>query len=156
QGRGALAAALLWPLVLVLCASLGLNQAIVFHAGKQRFTLAEVWTAALVLWVAQSIIVLLAGRSVVALALRHYSPEVRHVAFLFLAFAPLVMLGGYPANLLQGRLDLLSFNLLRSITPLVYASGLIILMLRGRASVRAVVAAQIIGACLTLAIGLPL
>ncbi|HXJ93635.1 MAG TPA: oligosaccharide flippase family protein [Terriglobia bacterium] len=154
QGRGALAAAVLWPLVLVLFASLGLNQAIVFHAGKQRFTLAEVWTAALVLWLAQSIIVLVAGRPVVALALRHYSPEVRHVSFLFLAFAPLIMLGGYPANLLQGRLDLLSFNLLRAITPCVYAAGLIILMLRGRCSLREVVALQIIGACLTVGVGL--
>ena len=154
QGRGALAAAVLWPMVLVLLASLGLNQAIVFHAGKQRFTLAEVWTVALAAWVAQSIIVLLVGRPVIALALRHYSPEVRQVSFLFLAFAPLVMLGGYPANLLQGRLDLLSFNLVRAITPFVYAAGLVVLALRGRASLREVVALQIIGACLTVAIGL--
>jgi O-antigen/teichoic acid export membrane protein len=154
QGRGALAAAVLWPLVLVLFASIGLNQAIVFHAGKQRFTLAEVWTAALVLWLAQSIIVLLAGPAVIVLTLRHYSPEVRHISLLFLVFAPFIMLGGYPANLLQGRLDLLSFNLLRAITPLVYAAGLIIFMLRGQASLREVVALQIIGACLTVAIGL--
>jgi O-antigen/teichoic acid export membrane protein len=153
-GRGALAAAVLWPLVLVLLASLGLNQAVVFHAGKQRFTLAEVWTAALVLWLVQSISVVLAGRPIIALALRHYSPEVRHVSFLFLAFAPLVILGGYPANLLQGRLDLLSFNLLRAITPLVYAAGLVILVLRGWASLGEVVGLQIIGACLTVAIGL--
>lgn len=154
QCRGALVAAVLWPMVLVLLASLGLNQAIVFHAGKQRFTLAEVWTAALAAWVAQSIIVLLVGRPVIALALRHYSPEVRQVSFLFLAFAPLVMLGGYPANLLQGRLDLLSFNLARAITPFVYAVGLVVLALRGRASLREVVALQIIGACLTVAVGL--
>src|SRR5262249_7527382 len=36
QGRGELAAITLWPMAFVFFTSLGLNQAIVFHTGKQR------------------------------------------------------------------------------------------------------------------------
>lgn len=150
QGRGELAALTLWPMILALVAGLGINQAIVFHAGKRRFALAEVWTAALVIWMVQSLVVLLAGSALIPLVLRHYSPEARHLSRLFLAFTPLLMLGGYPASLLQGRLDLLSFIVLRGITPAVYAAGLATLLLRGRASLRDVVLLQIAGACLTV------
>jgi O-antigen/teichoic acid export membrane protein len=156
QGRGELAAATLWPLILVLVASLGVNQAIVFHAGKRRFSLAEVWTAALALWLVQSLAVLAAGWMLLPVALRQYGPETRHLALLFLGFAPLLILAGYPASLVQGRLDLLSFSVLRVVPGAVYASGLAALILLGKANLREILALQIAGLCLAAgaAIGL--
>ncbi len=154
QGRGELAAITLWPIVAVLLASLGMNQAIVFHVGKRRFALEEVWTAALVIWLLQSLVVLVAGLALLPVALRQYGPETRHLALIFLAFAPLLMLAGYPANLAQGRLDMLSFSVLRAIAPLTYACGLAILMLLGRASLRGIVGLQVAGLCLAAAAAL--
>ena len=154
QGRGELAAVTLWPLALALLASLGLSQAIVFHAGKQRFTVSEIWTATLVIWLLQSIAVLgLGWAGSIPILLRHHSPEARHLSLIFLAFAPLIMFVGYPASLLQGRLDLLSFNLIRVITPAIYAVGLAVLLLRERASVGEVVVLQILGASVAVAMG---
>lgn len=148
QGRGELAAITLWPLILVLVASLGVNQAIVFHAGKRRFALNEVWTAALALWLVQSLAVLVFGWLFLPIALRQYGPDTRHLAMVFLSFAPLLMLSGYPASLAQGRLDLVSFSALRAIAPIIYAGGLILLMLRGAAGLRAIVSLQVAGLCL--------
>ena len=151
QGRGELAAIILWPTVLVLVASLGLNQAIVFHVGKRRFALGEVWTAALALWLVQSLAVLAVGWALLPMVLRHYGPETRHLGLVFLGFAPLLMLGGYPTSLAQGRLDLLSFTMLRAVAPAVYACGLAVLILRSRATVSEIVSVQIAG--LSLAVG---
>lgn len=150
QGRGELAAITLWPTILVLVASLGISQAIVFHVGKRRFALAEVWTAALVLWLIQSLAVLAAGWVLLPIVLRHYTPETRHLGLLFLAFTPLVMIGGYPTSLIQGCLDLRLFTLLRAIAPAVYACGLATLILRGRATVGEIVGVQIAGVCLAV------
>lgn len=154
QGRGELAAITLWPMILVLVASLGLNQAIVFHVGKRRFTLAEVWTSALALWLVQSLAVLAGGWALLPVVLRHYGPEARHLGLVFLAFVPLLMLGGYPANLAQGRLDLLSFTLLRAVAPAVYACGLAALILHSRATVGEIVGVQIAGLSLAAAAAL--
>ncbi|HEV2380395.1 MAG TPA: oligosaccharide flippase family protein [Terriglobia bacterium] len=153
QGRGELAAVTLWPLALALLTSLGLSQAIVFHSGKQRFTVLEIWTATLVIWLLQSIAVLGLGWAAIPILLRHHSPEARHLSLIFLAFAPLIMFVGYPASLLQGLLDLLSFNLIRVITPAIYAVGLAVLLLRERASVGEVVVLQILGASVAVAMG---
>lgn len=148
QGRGELAAITLWPTVLVLVASLGISHAIVFHVGKRRFALAEIWTASLALWLIQSLAVLAVGWALLPVVLRHYGPESRHLGMVFLAFTPLVMLVCYPASLVQGCLDLMSFALLRAIAPAVYACGLAALILHGRASVSEILGVQIAGLCL--------
>ena len=159
QGRGELAAITLWPLLLILLASFGMNQAVVFHGGKQRFALSEIWTSALAAGTVQSLMVVLAGWALLPLALRHYSPEARQVAYLFLSCAPIFIFAGYPASLLQGRLDLASFNVIRTAAPAVYAAGLAVLVLRRSATLREVVTLHVLavgfalaaGACLAIA-----
>jgi O-antigen/teichoic acid export membrane protein len=144
QGRGELAALILWPSVLVMLFSMGINQAIVFQVGQNRESISEVWTATILIGIVQSLCVVLVGLVVVPVALHRYSPEARHLALVFLLSTPFLMFSGYPANLLQGRLDFPSFNLIRTIAPLLYALGLLVLLL-GKARLRDVVAIQILG-----------
>lgn len=153
QGRGELAAVTLWPIALVFLASFGLNQAIVFHTGKKRFPVPEIWTATLVVWMVQSVAVLALGRILIPLLLRHYIAETRHLSLLFLVFAPLIIFGGYPASLLQGRLDLLSFNGIRVIAPAIYAAGLVLLLIRARGDVDQVLILQVLGTLAAVAGG---
>lgn len=153
QGRGELAALILWPSVLLLLFSLGINQAIVFHTGQQRHAISEVWTASALIGLTQSLCVVVVGLLVVPLALHGYSPQVRHLALIFLFVTPFLMMSGYAANLLQGRLDFLSFNVIRAITPLVYALGLAVLVVLRRADLQGVVALQILGSVLAAAGG---
>jgi len=145
QGRGELAALILWPSVLVMLFSLGMNQAIVFDTGHNHEGISEVCTASALIGLAQSLGVVLVGLLVVPLALHRYSPEVRHLALIFLFSTPFLMFSGYPANLLQGKLDFLSFNIIRTIVPLVYALGLAVLLLLRKADLRDVVALQVLG-----------
>jgi O-antigen/teichoic acid export membrane protein len=145
QGRGELVALIVWPSVLVMLFSLGINQAIVFHTGQRHHSISEVATASTLIGFMQSLCVVLAGLLVVPLALHGYSPQVRQWALVFLFSTPFLMIGGYPANLLQGRLDFSSFNIIRTMPPLVYALGLAVLLLRRTANLPEVVAFQILG-----------
>ena len=154
QGRGELAAITLWPMALVFFANLGLNQAIVFHSGKQRHPIAAIWTTANALGIALSLVVVGAGLVLVPALLHHYSPGIQRLALIFLGSMPVLLLTGLPANLLQGRSDLLRFNVIRLIAPGFYALGVVLLLALRRPSVAAVVGVQIAAYVATLATGI--
>jgi O-antigen/teichoic acid export membrane protein len=153
QGRGELAALTLWPTMLVSLAAMGINQAVVFNTGRRLWSLSEVWTASTMIGLGQSILVVAVGLPVISLALRHYSSGVRNLAWVFLAASPLVILSGYPGNLLQGTLDLSSFNLIRTIAPLIYAGGIAALLFLHRPFLREVVCSQILAYSLAFGVG---
>jgi O-antigen/teichoic acid export membrane protein len=142
-GRGELAALILWPTTLIFFVAMGVNQATVFYTGRKNFTLSEVWTASTAVGLGQSALALLAGYIVIPIALRHYPHNIQMLALAVLACSPFIILGGYPANLLQGRLDLNSFNLIQLAAPLVYALSLAILATLHVANLRSVVAWRI-------------
>jgi O-antigen/teichoic acid export membrane protein len=118
---------------------MGLNQAIVFHRGRNTFSLSHVWTAGTAIGLGQSILTALAGLVVIPVALRHYSHDVQIMCFAVLAVSPLIILGGCPTSILQGHLDLISFNLIQLASPCLYAVGIVILALIHRGYLRDVV-----------------
>jgi len=139
QGRGELAALTLWPATIVFLLSIGLNQSVVFHLGRNTFSLSHVWTASTVIGLGQSLLTVLAGLVVIPVALRHYSHDVQIMGFAVLAVSPLIILGGYPTSILQGRLDLISFNLIQLASPCVYTAGVVVLALMHRGHLQDVV-----------------
>jgi O-antigen/teichoic acid export membrane protein len=63
-----------------------------------------------------------------------------------------MMFSGYPANLLQARLDFTSFNAMRLGSPFAYAVGLAILFCRNQGSLQNVVACQVASYVVALAL----
>lgn len=153
QGRGELAALTLWPMTLIFLCSMGLDAALVFHVGKQQFKLTEVWTAGVFLGAVQTVAVVLMGLLVLPLALREYFAAVRHLSFLFLAFAPFFMIGGQPIAIFRGQVKMTAYNAVRTVAPGVYAAGLVMLFLLHRHSLSAVVGCQLAGVALLAATG---
>jgi O-antigen/teichoic acid export membrane protein len=145
QGRGELAAAVLWPSALLMLGSMGLNQSIVFHTGRRLFPASEIWTAGVFLAAIQSAVVILAGIVVLPLVLRSYPGVVRHSALALLLTAPLMLFSGCACSLLQGRLRFAFFNATRAATPLVYALALGLVILLRKPYLPHVVGAQIAG-----------
>ncbi len=145
QGRGELQALLLWPSLLMMLATMGINPAIVFAIGKREFEISEVWTGSLVIGLAQSAFVILAGAILLPMVLRNYPSVVREYAFIFLLFTPIMMVGGYPSSFLQGKLDMASYNLVRCLPNLVYALGLAVLVCLRRGNLPGVVAFLLLG-----------
>jgi len=143
QGRGELAAIILWPMLLIFLFSIGMNQSIVFHTGKRRFEISEIWSSALAIGLVLSACAVIAGLWVIPAALRHYSPEDRRLALIFLAFVPLIWLTGIPAGLMQGKLELGYFAALRVMSSFLYALGLLGLYLSDRPYVQDALAVQV-------------
>ncbi len=110
---------------------MGVNQSIVFHTGKRLFPASEIWTASVFLAAIQSACVIGAGMVVLPLVLRSYPRVVQNSARALLLIAPIMLFRGCAGSLLQGRLRFAFFNATRTVTPLVYASalGLLIFLL---------------------------
>ena len=151
--RGEYAAVVIWPIAIATLLSFGINQAIAFNVGRTAFTVSEVATAAATLGLVQGVLSILIGLLVVPFALARYSPAVRHLGIIFVLFTPALILGGYPANLFQGRQDLLRFNVLRVAAPLMYLAGLVGLYFTHRASLTSVVVFHLAGWLVALGMG---
>lgn len=145
QGRGELAAAVIWPSTLISLFTLGVNQAVVYQRGKRIFSLSETWTAAVVIGICQSLAVIATGYFVLPHLLSRYSPAVLKAAMLMTLAAPAIMIGGYPASLFQGSNDLRRFNKLRILAPGIYAAGLFTLVLLRSSNLIYVMGAQVAG-----------
>jgi O-antigen/teichoic acid export membrane protein len=145
EGRGELAAIVLWPTFLVFLFGMGNTQSIVFHTGKRGFEISEIWTSALVMGVVLSACAVVAGLWVIPLALRHYPSEVRRLAFVFLACVPLIWLSGIPTSLMQGGLEMGHFNRLRLVCPAIYAAGFLVLYLLHRPFLEDAIILQVAG-----------
>jgi O-antigen/teichoic acid export membrane protein len=154
SGRGILAAITIWPLALVFLCSCGLNQAIVFHLSKLQHSYARICGSVLAIGAVQSVIVVLAGILVLPMVLRRYPPEVLRLGFWFLAFTPILMLSGYPANVLQALHSGRAFNAVRTIAAATYVLGLVVLVAGGASGVGKVVAVQLAGYVAALSIGI--
>jgi O-antigen/teichoic acid export membrane protein len=128
-----------------MLATMGINQAIVFHVGKRLFKVSEIWTGTLVIGLVQSALVILAGIVLLPVVLRNYPGVVRQCALIFLMTVPVIFLGGYATSFLQGKLDMGSYNLVRCMPGFVYALGLAALTCLRRARLEEVVALQIVG-----------
>lgn len=150
QGRGQLAALTLWPSTLIFLTHPGTDAALVFHAGKRRFDFSEVWTAGTALGLLQTLLVIPIGLLVLPRALRAYPPQVERLAVVFLCFSPAIIFAGQPYALLQGKLHLGAYNLVRSVAPLTYALGLLTLFFLHWPDLRGVVACQIAGPLLAI------
>jgi len=154
HGRGELAAITLWPMAFVFIFSFGLNQAIVYHTGKKSYTASQIWTATCLVGVAQSVLVLGIGALLMPLLLHKYPADTRSLGLLFLFCAPALMFSGYPGNVFQGQNDLFRFNLLRMISPAIYAAGLVVLALLHKPSLKLILSIQGSAYLAALALGI--
>jgi O-antigen/teichoic acid export membrane protein len=102
HGRGELAAVVLWPSVLVTAGSLGVTDAVTFHAAKATVPLGTLAGSALAIVAAQSALCVAAGLAIVPWVFQRYDAETQRAAFVFLAFVPLNLFALSAMALLNG------------------------------------------------------
>lgn len=139
EGRGELAAAILWPSAIAYLTIFGLQDAMLYFSaqapdgyrdgGAQRRELARVFASGLWIGLVLSGVAVAIGIWIVApLAYADYRPEIRDLATVMMAIIPLHIFGLVFQEMLRGRMRLAVWNLMRVLLQLGYV-GLILLFL---------------------------
>lgn len=130
-GRGEVAAAILWPTLLVYLSSTGLIAAILYFAALPDSKPRAIFANGLWLGLAQGAIAMLVGFVALPWLLRSQAGSVVGVSRLFLFVIPISLITHYGVSILQGRMHIAAFNWLRLILPVGYLSGTVMLILSG-------------------------
>lgn len=131
-GRGEVAAAMLWPTLLVYLSSLGLISATLYFAALPGSKPTPIFVNATFLSVAQSVAAFIVGFAALPLLLHSQTASVVGVSRLYLLVIPISLVAQNGSSILQGRLRISTFNWLRTILPAGYLIGTIILVIIGR------------------------
>lgn len=151
EGRGQLAAVIMWPGFLACVAELGLPTAYTYLSASRGRAAGDLAHGVLPLVALQSLLQYAVGVPVILIALAGYSAGIRATALVFLAvYAPMYLLVRYlgALNLGEGRIRV--YNLARILVASVYAVALLTLLALGIVGVGAFAAAYAAGWLATL------
>lgn len=153
EGRGELAAVLIWPAVVAVVGVLGLSEATMYLATQTRRP-GELLGTVLVVWLVQSIVLAAVAVPVIALALSGYDDGVVNAGLAFVGYIPLFLLGLYTMAILQGGGSLRAFQALRLALVVLTAVGLVGLALTGRLHLWGAIAVYLAANAIVAAAGL--
>lgn len=141
DGRGALAAVILWPTLIMTLGNLGLAQAATYRAAQARRLGALVGSALAVVGL-ESLVLVGIGMAIVPLALSGHDPEVVRTGQLYLlAFVPLSLLALGMMSILNGLHRFRWFHGLRLLLVATTFAGVIGLSATGSMTIRSAAAA---------------
>jgi O-antigen/teichoic acid export membrane protein len=135
QGRGELAAVMLWPAVLATVGSLGVIDAATYFTADRGEDRSKVWTSTLALTAGLSGLLMAIGYFVVPLALSGYGSAVIHTSRVYLAFIPSYLVTLALMSMLLGQLRFVDYNALRVFINVAAVAGMVACFLTGHASV---------------------
>lgn len=153
EGRGALAAVILWPSVITSLGDLGLPLAYQFYSAREPDRIGRLIANALPIVFVQWFVLAVLGTPIVWLILRSYELQVLQAGLVFLhAFIPLNLITRYLNSLNQGTSAFARFNLVRISIPASYLLLLLALFIFNLQSLKWVVSALLVSNALGLAV----
>ncbi len=126
EGRGELAAAVVWAAILGVVVSFGLPQALTYYTAREPAASGSIFYAALGMLIGQSVLVVLGGWTLVTLTLTTAQPMAVASVRLYLLTIPASTLITYLSTISQGLRRFRLFNGLRIAASVTYIGGLII------------------------------
>ncbi len=142
-GRGELAAAMLWPSMLVYLSSFGLFAATSYVVALPQSRPQTIFAHDLVFAGLQSAAAMAIGYVALPWLLHSQSDAVIRAARWFLIAIPPSLVTQYGVSLLQGQMRMAAFNLLRTILPIGYLLGTIALRVTNELSLLSIVGLHI-------------
>jgi O-antigen/teichoic acid export membrane protein len=153
-GRGEIAAAMLWPTMLVYLSSFGLIAAVLYFAALPESKPQPLFVNATILAIAQSALAMGFGFAALPWLLHSQTATVVSAGRWYLLVIPLSLVTQYGISILQGRLQMTRFNWLRLILPVGYLIGTVALMIVGHLKLDNIIflhlALNVITLCATL------
>jgi O-antigen/teichoic acid export membrane protein len=131
-GRGEIAAAMLWPMLLAYLVSMGIISSTSYFTAARPTQLQPIFTNAMALALVQSAVAVLIGYFALPYLLSSQSANVINTARLYLLVIPVTLSTQYGTGILQGRMQMSVFNWLRMIVPFGYLAGSVALGMAGK------------------------
>jgi O-antigen/teichoic acid export membrane protein len=122
-GRGEVAAAMLWPTLLIYVSSMGLITATLYFSALPSADGRAIWANGLAMALGQGLLVLPLGFAALPWVLASQAPSVVQASRLYLLVVPLSLAVQYGVSIVQGRMLTTAFNALRLIVPAGYLAG---------------------------------
>jgi O-antigen/teichoic acid export membrane protein len=138
-GRGEIAAAMLWPVLLSYIFSCGLGTSIIYFSASAAADADRVFSTAAPISLLQAVAGIGIGYCLIPFLLKSQSEAVISASRLYLAVIPVALLSQYAVGVLQARLKFTAFNWLRMIIPAGYVIGIAALHAGRELSVRNVI-----------------
>ena len=130
-GRGQIAAAMLWPMLLTYIMSMGLISAIMYYAAQPETPIQELMANAAGCALVQGTLGIVAGYFIMPWVLHSQSTVVVHISRWYLSVIPVSLLTQYGCSVLQGKLHFAAFNTSRLVIPVGYVLGVLLLKMHG-------------------------
>jgi O-antigen/teichoic acid export membrane protein len=131
-GRGEIAAAMLWPMLLAYLANLGIVSATSYFAASRPTKLQPIFSNAMALALIQSAVAVVIGYFALPFFLQSQTTNVINSARLYLLVIPVTLSAQYGISMLQARMHMSAFNWVRMIIPTGYLAGTVAMALSGR------------------------
>ncbi len=154
EGRGALAAIILWPALLGAVGSLGFGQAVTYFCAGSKGRAKDIAAFAMATSLLLAVLTAVVGIFIVPRVLASYPAAIVSLGLLYLAFVPLNYLGVILVAAFQGSQQFERWNLLRVTPQVSYAACVLVLAWLDLASVHSLVVASLAANGLTVAAGL--
>lgn len=134
-GRGEVAAAMLWPSLLVYISSMGMITATIYFAALPETKTQNIFVNGVLAAIVQSIIFVPLGFVALPYLLAHQSSAVVWASRIYLLLVPISLIAQYGISVLQGRRQITAFNYIRLIVPVGYLLGTLIFWSLGKLTV---------------------
>ncbi len=155
EGRGELAAIVLWAGIIAELGNLGLHDALLYRAATRSASPRSLFAASMVLIGILSVVLIAIGLVVVPLIFKNHSAEVQAIAIVFLcAYLPTYFTSLFTSGMFQGNLQMTTWNVLRALVPTTYLVAIVALWLIWEAGVAEFAAAYITSQAVAGGVGL--
>ena len=156
-GRGELAEITLWAGLIFEFGIVGLSDALLYRAATGASKPRELFAAVTALTVVFSILLIAAGLVVEPYIFAGRDAGLLRLSLIFLiAYVPLNLGALFAASMFQGYLDIVTWNILRSVVGIGYLAFIGVAVATGHATVGGFAAAYLLGTAAALALGLVL
>lgn len=135
DGRGELAAVLLWPQLFAALTAVAVVDAVVYWIANKDVPHGRVLASAAALGLSVGIPAAAVGMALVPTLYADYRPEVREVATLFFIYVPLGAVALHAIGMFQGSLRIATWNILRVLVNAFYVAFILLFLVLGLASV---------------------
>jgi O-antigen/teichoic acid export membrane protein len=157
EGRGELAALMLWPGLVAELGCLALSDALLYRLASNAAAPRVLFATIMAMAVGLCAVLIPIGFLILPFAMEGHAPDVVAAAWWYMAlYLPTYFASLFVANMFQGRLEIVAWNVVRATVPTLYLAGIVVLGLSIAGEAPEFAAANVFAMLASAALGIAL